>query len=86
MPKDLVTAVSSKGQVTLPKPVRELLHVQVGDFIRFAPRERGVLLTKIHMEPERFSQQEWNVLQRLTNQSGRRYKDAKTFLKSLERP
>lgn len=85
MAKRMVAWISSKGQVTLPKPVRQLLRVGVGDFLRFKPVAGGVLVTKIALEPEEFSEAEWNTLERLANQRGRRYKSAKAFLKDLER-
>ena len=85
MANGLVATISSKGQVTLPKPIRQLLHVELGDFVRFQPTEGGVMLTKIALEPEGFSEAEWKVLERLANQRGKRYKSAKTFLKDLDR-
>ena len=81
----LVTTLSSKGQVTLPKTVRELLHLELGDYLRFKPVAGGVLLTKISLESEEFSEDEWKALERLTNRRGKRYKDAKAFLRDLER-
>ena len=85
MAKKLTATVSSKGQVTLPKPVRELLHVQLGDYIRFQPVSGGVLLTRVALEPEEFSEAEWKALDRLANQKGKRFKSAKEFLQDLER-
>lgn len=85
MAKAPVVHISSKGQVTLPKPIRELLHVGVGDYLRFRPVAGGVLLTKISLESEEFSDAEWNALERLAAQRGRRYKSAKAFLRDLGR-
>lgn len=85
MAKRLVATLSSKGQVTLPKPVRELLKLGLGDFIRFRPMAGGVLLTKISLDREDFSEEEWQALERLAHQRGRRYKTAKAFLRDLER-
>ncbi len=84
MTKRLVATVSSKGQLTLPKPVRELLHIQLGDYIQFEPREGGVLLTRIALEPEGLSESEWKALDHLASKKGKRYKSAKSFLKDLE--
>jgi len=86
MAKGFIVPVSSKGQVTLPKHVREMLRVDLGDYIRFKPVAGGVLLTKIRLtETEEFSEAEWQALERLANRAGRRYKDAKEFLKALDR-
>ena len=86
MTKPLVTPISSKGQVTLPKAVREALHVADGDYVRFEQAADGVLLTKVTLEREGFSAQEWAALERAANQRGKQYKNAKTFLRDLERP
>ena len=85
MAKRLVATVSSKGQVTLPKPIRELLRIKLGDYIRFRPVTGGVLVSKIVLESEEFSDDEWKALERLASQRGRRYKTAKAFLRDLER-
>lgn len=34
--------VTSKGQITIPKPVREGLGVETGDWVEFVEIERGV--------------------------------------------
>jgi AbrB family looped-hinge helix DNA binding protein len=36
--------ITSKGQVTIPKPVRDALGVESGDRIEFVATERGFLL------------------------------------------
>ena len=86
MAKGFVVPVSSKGQVTLPKHVRAMLRVDLGDYVRFKPVAGGVLVTKIQLEEsEEFSEGEWRALERLANRAGRRYKNAKEFLKALDR-
>ena len=45
MPKSKVT---SKGQITLPKMVREVLHVDAGDHVSFTVRGDGV----VELRPE----------------------------------
>ena len=85
MAQPIVATVTSKGQVTLPKHVRELLRIHVGDSVRFKPLAGGVLMTKIALEPEEFSEAEWKALGRLASQRGRRYASAKEFLKDLDR-
>lgn len=84
MAKELVAPISSKGQVTLPKHVRQLLHLGMGDYVRFKPMTGGVLITRISLEVEEFSEAEWKALEQLAHQRGRRYRNAKTFLKDLE--
>ena len=85
MAKELVVPLSSKGQVTLPKLLREFLHLEVGDYLRFEPKTGGVWLTKISFESEEFSDKEWKTLRRLAAQHGKARANAKTFLKDLDR-
>jgi AbrB family looped-hinge helix DNA binding protein len=40
--------VTSKGQITLPKAVREVLHLDTGDRVEFAIRDDGV----VELRPE----------------------------------
>jgi len=43
--------VTSKGQITIPKPVRDLLHIDTGDEIDFAVNERGdVVLRPVSLD------------------------------------
>lgn len=35
--------VTSKGQITIPKPVRDALHLQAGDRVSFVVRADGVV-------------------------------------------
>ncbi|MEM2133911.1 MAG: AbrB/MazE/SpoVT family DNA-binding domain-containing protein [Candidatus Freyarchaeota archaeon] len=38
--------VSSKGQIVIPKPIREFYHIKEGDEILIIPTERGVLIKR----------------------------------------
>lgn len=46
------TKVSFKGQVTIPKRVREKLSLSPGDFVLFEERKGEVLLKKARLSPE----------------------------------
>lgn len=43
----LVSKVSAKGQVTLPKRVRESLRARPGDLIEYEVQEHAVLLRRV---------------------------------------
>nr|MDO8081127.1 AbrB/MazE/SpoVT family DNA-binding domain-containing protein [Candidatus Freyarchaeota archaeon] len=38
--------VSSKGQIVIPKPIREVYHINEGDEILIIPLEKGVLIKR----------------------------------------
>lgn len=83
-----IAPLSSKGQVTVPKKVRELLHLDhKGDLIGFEPRKGGVLMRKyvVHQSEEEFSEEEWAKLKKMADQKGKVYADAKEFLKDLRK-
>lgn len=48
MPESTVT---SKGQITIPKVVRERLHLETGDTVYFEIRDDGTALLVPHNEP-----------------------------------
>lgn len=50
----MATTVTSKGQVTIPKPVREFLGIEPGSAVDFHLSDDGrVVLTKVVAEPRR---------------------------------
>lgn len=46
--------VTAKGQITIPKPVRELLAVRNGDYVIFEPRNDRVVVKKALSPTEDF--------------------------------
>ena len=42
----LVSTVTQKGQVTIPKNIRDSLHLMTGDKVEFALNERGEIVIK----------------------------------------
>jgi AbrB family looped-hinge helix DNA binding protein len=83
--------VRAKGQVTLPREVRDALHVKEGDDIRFEITDDGVLMrgmTSIPLDQAWFWRAEWQQGEReaseqLARGEGTRYSDAESFLDSL---
>jgi len=44
--------VSSKGQIVIPKPLREVYHINEGDEVLMLPLEEGVLIKKKGKPPK----------------------------------
>ena len=45
-----VATVTSKGQITVPKAIRERLDIHEGDKIEFTPDEEGRIVVRLHRE------------------------------------
>lgn len=83
--------VRAKGQVTLPRDVREALHVTEGDDIRFEITDDGVLmhgLTSIPSDQAWFWAAEWQAGEReasdqLARGEGAVHADSESFLDAL---
>ena len=74
----LATApLGAKGQITLPKKVRQLLHLQAsGELVGFLvdERTRAIRLTKVDLVPadDPFTEEEYRKLDQLTKTSSRK--------------
>ena len=83
--------VRAKGQVTLPREIREALHVNEGDDIRFEVTDEGVLMRGMTSVPTdqawfwtaRWQKGEREASEQLERGEGRAYSDAESFLDSL---
>ncbi|MGI9004324.1 MAG: AbrB/MazE/SpoVT family DNA-binding domain-containing protein [Pseudonocardia sp.] len=80
-----------KGQVTLPREVREALHIEEGDDVLFTVTENGVLLRGLKSIPADqawFWSDEWQrgereASEQLARGQGTVYSDGDEFLSSL---
>ncbi len=82
-----LATVSSKGQVTVPAPIRDILSLKKGSTVVFKVTERGILFLPCEVkERETYSREEWGKIERLVAEKGRVYKTssgARKHLKSL---
>jgi antitoxin PrlF len=52
----MVSKVSMKGQITLPKKVRDSMHVQPGDLIEYEIQDNVVIVRRVEPFDHRFHQ------------------------------
>jgi AbrB family looped-hinge helix DNA binding protein len=52
MTKLLLARVTRKGQITIPKELRDALGIQAGDYVALRPLEGGVLLSTASVAPQ----------------------------------
>lgn len=79
--------VTSKGQVTIPSTIREILKLKPGSTVMFKVTERGIILSPCEIiEKPAYTAKEWLKIERLVAEKGKIYKTsgaAKKHIKSL---
>lgn len=79
--------MSSKGQVTVPAPIRSIFNLKKGSAVIFKVTDKGVLFMPCEItERETYTQEEWGKIRRVVAERGKSYKTSKgarEHLKSL---
>jgi len=79
--------VTSKGQVTIPSTIREILKLEPGSTVMFKVTDKGVILSPCEIkEKSVYTAKEWKKIERLVAEKGKVYKtprEAKKHVKSL---
>lgn len=82
-----LATMSTKGQVTVPASIRDILNLRRGSTVMFKITEKGVLFVPCEIkEKTDYSSDEWKKIERLVAERGKSYKTAKgarEHLKSL---
>ncbi len=77
--------VTSKGQVTIPSTIREILKIEPGSTVIFKVTDRGVILTPCEIiEKPVYSAREWRKIGRLAAEKGKVYKTARAAKKHIQ--
>lgn len=70
--------MTSKGQVTVPAPIREIFSLRKGSTVIFKVTEKGVLFLPCEVkERESYTREEWGKIERLVAEKGTVYKSAR---------
>jgi AbrB family looped-hinge helix DNA binding protein len=79
--------VTSKGQVTIPLTIREILKLEPGSTVMFKVTDKGVFLSPCEIiEKPVYTAKEWKRIEQLVAEKGKVYKtsaDAKKHIKSI---
>ena len=78
--------VTSKGQTTIPKPVRDILGLEDGSEIAFKPMVDGILIVRVTTtvkEENPYTHAEWKIIERLAAEKGASFKSANAAVKHL---
>ena len=77
--------VTSKGQVTIPSTIREILKIEPGSTVIFKVTDRGVILTPCEIiEKPVYSARERRKIERLAAEKGKAYKTASAAKKHIQ--
>ena len=79
--------MTSKGQVTIPATIREILKLEPGSTVMFKVTNNGVILSPCEIiEKPAYSEKEWKKIEQMVAEKGKVYKTsgaAKKHIKSL---
>jgi AbrB family looped-hinge helix DNA binding protein len=82
-----IATITSKGQLTVPAPIRSILSLKKGSTVIFKVTERGIFFMPCEIkEKTAYTREEWGKIERLVAERGASYKTAKrarNHLKSL---
>jgi len=82
-----IAKMTSKGQVTVPAPIRAIFNLRKGSSVIFKVTDRGVLFLPCEItERDTYTQEEWSKIKHLVAERGKTYrtsKEAREHLKSL---
>jgi AbrB family looped-hinge helix DNA binding protein len=82
-----IATMTSKGQVTVPAPIRGILNLKKGSTVIFKVTENGIFFMPCEIkEKNAFTQEEWGKIERFVAERGNTSKTgqgARKHLKSL---
>jgi AbrB family looped-hinge helix DNA binding protein len=77
--------MSSKGQITVPAPIRDILSLKTGSTVIFKVTDIGVFFVPCEIkEKNSYTQEEWTRIERLVAERGKAYKTARGARKHLK--
>jgi AbrB family looped-hinge helix DNA binding protein len=77
--------ITSKGQVTVPALVREILNLKKGSVVVFKITEKGVMFSPAELrEIEPYTRHEWQKIERIVAEKGKIYRTAKGARKHIK--
>ena len=80
-----IARMTSKGQVTVPAPIRNVLNLEKGSSVIFKLTEKGVFFMPCEIKQrETYTQEEWGKIEHLVSERGRAYRTAKGARKHLK--
>ena len=77
--------ITSKGQLTVPAPIRDIFNLKKGSTVIFKVTDKGVLFLPCEIKAKNaYTQEEWGKIERLVAERGEIYKTARAARKHLK--
>ena len=81
-----LSIMSSRGQLTVPQPVRELCKIGEGTVVSFEPQREGVLLRPLKVVAEDpYTPEEWKKIEKLHEAKGIRLTNAEKTIEYIDK-
>jgi AbrB family looped-hinge helix DNA binding protein len=79
-----VARMTSKGQVTVPAPIRDIFKLKKGSTVIFKVTDKGVFFMPcVIKEKDTYTQEEWGKIEKLVAERGKRYKTSRGAQKHM---
>lgn len=80
-----IAKVTSKGQVTIPATIREILRLEQGSTVMFKVTKNGVLLSPCELiERPAYTVIEWGKIEKMVAEKGKVYKTSRSAKKHID--
>lgn len=80
-----LATMTSKGQVTVPAPIRDIFNLKKGSTVIFKVTDKGIFFMPCEIkEKDAYTQEEWGKIERLVAERGKSYKTARGARKHLK--
>jgi AbrB family looped-hinge helix DNA binding protein len=77
--------MTSKGQVTVPAPIREILSLRKGSTVIFKVTDKGVMFLPCEIkERENYTREEWEKIEHMVAEKGKVYETSRGARKHLK--
>lgn len=77
--------VTSKGQVTIPLSIREILRLEPGSTVMFKVTDKGIILSPCEIiEKPAYTTTEWKKIERMVAEKGKIYKTSRSAKNHIE--
>ena len=80
-----LSIISSRGQLTVPQPVRELCKMTEGTVVAFEPQREGILLRPLKViAQDPYTPEEWKKIEELHKAKGAKFANESEAIKYLD--